>query len=250
MTGTIINVITVLVGSGLGTLLGARLPTRVRETVLNGLGMVTLVIGAQMAFTTGNMLIVLGSVLVGGILGEWWGIEAGLERVGGWLEERFGADEDAGGDAVQSGELDARQRFIRGYVTASLVFCVGPLTILGSIQDGLTGDYTLLAIKSMLDGFAALAFSASLGIGVSFSIVTILLYQGGLSLLAAQADAILTEPMITEMTAVGGVLIMGIAFSSLLQLKQIRVANYLPALVVAPAVVAALTALGLPVSPF
>lgn len=250
MTGTLINVVTVLVGSGLGTLLGARLPVKMRETVLNGLGLVTLVLGVQMAFETANILIVLGSVLVGGILGEWWGIEAGLNRIGGWLEARVGASSSEQGEKTEEGELDPRQRFIRGYVTASLVFCVGPLTVLGSIQDGLTGDYTLLAIKSMLDGFASLAFAASLGIGVTFSVVTILIYQGGLSLLAAQADSILTGPMITEMTAVGGVLIIGIAVGSLLELREVRVANYLPALVIAPGVVAALTALGWPISPF
>lgn len=252
MTGTLINVVTVLLGSSVGTLLGARLPSKIRETVLTGLGLVTLVIGMQMAFQTANMLILLGSLLVGGILGEWWDIEAGLDRFGGWLEARVTHMTGGRGEEVASGDdgLDPRQRFIQGYVTASLVFCVGPLTILGSIQDGLTGDYTLLAIKSMLDGFAALAFSASLGVGVAFSIVTILIYQGGLSLLAAQAEAYLTDPMITEMTAVGGVLIFAIGISSLLQLKKIRVANYLPALVIAPGVVAALTALGLPISPF
>jgi uncharacterized membrane protein YqgA involved in biofilm formation len=248
MTGTLINAVTVLIGSGLGTVLGGRLPARVRETVIHGLGLMTIVIGMEMAFSSANVLILLGSILVGGMLGEWWGIEAGLNRLGSWLEARVSA---ATKDAQSTQDaLDARQRFIQGYVTASLVFCVGPLTIVGSIQDGLTGDYTLLAIKSMLDGFAALAFSASLGIGVAFAVITILVYQGGLSLAAAQAEAFLTEPMITEMTAAGGVLIMGLGISSLLQLREIRVGNYLPALVIAPGVVAVLTALGLPVTPF
>jgi uncharacterized membrane protein YqgA involved in biofilm formation len=240
MTGTIINIITVLLGSALGVGIGHRFSEQARETVVRGLGLVTLVIGVQMGLETANVLIVLGSLVVGGLLGEWWNIEGGLERVGGWLEARFGGNgEDAEGS----------QRFIRGFVTASLVFCVGPLTILGSIQDGLTGDYRLLTIKSMLDGFAALAFSSSLGIGVAFSTLTILLYQGGLSLLASQAQAILTDAMVTEMTAAGGLLLIGLSVSALLELRPIRIANMLPALILAPLAVWVLTALELPVAP-
>jgi len=240
MTGTLINVVTVLVGSALGMTIGARLPEKIHETVVRGLGLVVLMLGMQMALGTANPLIPLGSIAVGGILGEWWDIEGGLHRLGGWLEARVsrgGADEAA------------TSRFIKGYVTTSLLFCVGPLTILGSIQDGLTGDYRLLAVKSMLDGFAALAFSASLGLGVAFSAITVLVIQGGISLLAAQASAVLTDPMIKEMTATGGVIMLGLAVSSLLEIKPIRVANFLPALILAPAIVAALTALGLPVAP-
>ena len=181
-----------------------------------------------------NPLITLASVLVGGLLGEWWRIDEALKRFGGWLEARFARSQNAEGTA----------RFIKGFVSASLIFCVGPMTILGSIQDGLTGDYQLLAIKSVLDGFAALAFSASLGVGVVFSVLIILLYQGGLSLLAAQAQSILTTPMINEMTAAGGLLIMGIGVGALLELKPIRVTNYLPALVIAPLIVAVLHARG------
>src|SRR4030066_334036 len=131
-------------------------------------------------------------------------------------------------------------RFIRGFLTASLVFCVGPMTILGSIQDGLTGDYSLLAIKSVLDGFAALAFASTLGLGVLFSTLVILIYQGGISLLAAQAQALVSPAMMAEMTAVGGVLLLGISVSNLLELKPIRVGNFLPALIIAPITVARL----------
>jgi hypothetical protein len=240
MIGTIVNVVTVLAGSALGVLMGGRLSEKVRETVLRGLGLVTLVIGLQMALETANILIVLGSVLVGGLLGEWWGIEDGLNRLGGWLEARFNRN---------NADAEGANRFIRGFVTASLLFCVGPMAILGSIQDGLNGDYRLLAIKAMLDGFASLAFASSLGIGVAFSALVVLIYQGGISLLAAQAQALLTGPMIGEMTATGGVLIMALAISTLLQVKPIRVGNFLPALVLAPLIVWALTALGLPVTP-
>jgi len=240
MTGTIINIITVLAGSALGVLLGSRLRAEMSETVLRGLGLVTFAIGLSMTLATANVLIVLGAVLVGGILGEWGRIEDQLNNVGAWLEERF----NRGRKDTEDGN-----RFIRGFVTASLLFCVGPMTILGSIQDGLSGDYRLLAIKSMLDGFAALAFSSTLGIGVAFSALVILVFQGGLSLLAAQAQAFLTEAMIAEMTATGGILIMGLAISTLLEIKPIRVGNFLPALLIAPLVVWALNLLGLPLSP-
>jgi hypothetical protein len=209
-----------------------------RETVMHGLGLVTLVVGLQLTTQTQNVLIVMGSVLVGSILGEWWRIDMGLERLSEWLKGRVSRRISSRGMA----------HFSEGFITASLVFCVGPMTILGSIQDGLVGDYTLLAIKSMLDGFAALAFAASLGLGVLFSALTILIYQGGLSLFAGVFQNVLTQPMIAEMSATGGVLMLAIGLM-LLDLKRIRVANMLPALLIAPLVVAALHALGIPLSP-
>jgi uncharacterized membrane protein YqgA involved in biofilm formation len=239
MTGTFINIATVLIGTILGLLLGGRLNEKVKQTVMIGLGLVTIVNGIHMTLDTSNILIMLGSVLVGGILGEWWRIEDGLNWLGGKLADRF--DKKEGGDGGS--------RFIRGFVTSSLIFCVGPMTIIGSIQDGLVGDYRLLAIKSMLDGFAALLFASSLGIGVGFSTLVILIVQGGLSLLAGQAAAFLTAPMIAEMTAAGGVLIMAIGVGPLLELKPIRVGNLLPALLLAPLIVWILTLLGIPLAP-
>ncbi|MGF1504671.1 MAG: DUF554 domain-containing protein [Anaerolineae bacterium] len=239
MTGTFINVGTVLLGSLLGITLGSRLSESMRETVLRGLGLVTLIIGVDMALPAANILIPLASLLDGGILGEMLDIEGALNRLGGWLEERFTQGEDEAGS----------NRFIQGFVTASLLFCVGPLTIIGSIQDGLSGDATILTVKAMLDGFASLAFASTLGIGVAFSALTVLVVQGGISLLAGVASAILTEPMITELSATGGMLIVGLSVSSLLQITPIRVGNFLPALLIAPLIVAALTALGLPVAP-
>ena len=232
MTGTLLNVITVLVGGLLGTTLGNRLPERVRETVLHGLGLVTLAIGLQLTLQTKNILIVMGSILVGGILGEWWRLEDRLQGLGAWLEARV----------QRSGERKTAA-FVQGFVTASLVFCVGPMAVLGALQDGLTGDYRLLAIKSLLDGFAALAFSSSLGIGVVFSVLTVATYQGAISLLAGQVQQALSPAMIAEMTATGGVLIMAIGLL-LLEIKRIRVANFLPAILIAPVVVAVLERLG------
>ncbi len=231
MTGTFINIVTVLLGGFLGLLFGGRVPERIKQTITAGLGLFTAVIGIKMFFETQNAIIVLGSLLVGGLLGEWWKIEAGLESVGKWLEQRVYRKQETGPASRRS--LD----FVRGFLTASLLFCVGPMTILGSIQDGLTGNYELLAIKSVLDGFAALAFASTLGAGVLFSTLVILVYQGGISLLAAHLNSILTETMIAEMTAAGGVLLVGIAISSLLELKKIRVGNFLPALALAPIIV-------------
>jgi uncharacterized membrane protein YqgA involved in biofilm formation len=234
LIGTILNIITVLIGGGLGVLLGQRLPERMRETVLHGLGLVTLVVGVHLTLETNNILIVLGSVLVGAMLGEWWRIDVGLDRLGDWLRARV----------ARRASARSLAHFTEGFVTASLVFCVGPMTILGSIQDGLTGDYSLLAIKSVLDGFAALAFASSLGIGVPFSALTILVYQGGLTLAAGLAQNALSEAMIAEMTATGGVMILAIGLL-LLDVRRIRVANLLPALLIAPLIVAALAWLGI-----
>lgn len=234
MTGTLLNVLTVIIGGVLGARLGARLPEKMRETVMHGLGLMTLVIGMQMAIGTRNILIVLASILFGGIVGEILGVQARLDALGRYLEERFARGERAG-------------TFTRGFVTASLVFCVGPMTILGSIQDGLIGDYTLLAIKSMLDGFAGLAFASTLGIGVAFSALTVFVVQGGISVAAmlfgsALGSVARTTPWVIEMTATGGVLIMGIGLI-LLDLKQVRVGNLLPAIFIAPLIVVTLAAL-------
>lgn len=237
MIGTLINAGAVLIGTTAGTLLGSRLPQRIRETVMHALGLITLLVGVSQGLeafrpplselTRGAVLIVLGSVVVGGVIGELLGIERGLDRLGEALKARFGR---------------GQARFTEGFVVASLVFCVGPLTIVGSIQDGLTGDYQLLAIKSMLDGFAALAFASALGWGVGFSVLVILVYQGGLSLSASAVAGVFSDAMIAAMSAVGGVLILGISLR-LLDLRQVRVANLLPAVVLAPAVVAAVEAL-------
>ena len=227
MTGTLLNIATVLIGGMIGLVFGARIPERFKSTVIAGMGLFTFAMGVQMFLKTDNPLIVLGALLIGALLGEWWKIEDGLRNLGAVLEKRFARDDSAEGSA----------RFVRGFLTASLLFCVGPMTILGSIQDGLTGNYELLAVKSVLDGFAALAFASTLGIGVLFSSVIILVYQGGISLLAGELSAIVTDPMMAEMTAAGGVILMGLALSSLLEIKKIRVGNFIPALAVAPLIV-------------
>lgn len=235
MIGTFLNIATVLAGGALGLIFGARVPERLKATVISGMGLFTAALGIQMFLKTENPLIVLGALLVGALLGEWWKIEDGLQGLGRTLETRFSNAE---------GQEGASSRFVRGFLTASLLFCVGPLTILGSIQDGLTGDYKLLAVKSVLDGFASLAFSSTLGAGVLFSSLVILVYQGGISLLAAQLNTIVTPSMMNEMTAAGGVILIGLAVSSLLEIKRIRVGNFLPALAIAPLIVWILSRFG------
>jgi len=227
VTGTWINVATVLCGGLLGRFLGNRFPDKMRQTVVAGLGLVTVVIGLQLALQTTDVLILLGSLLAGGIIGELLDLDGRINRAAQRVEDRF----TRGGEG--SGAL------ARAWVTTSLLFCVGPLTFTGAIQDGLTGDYHLLATKAMLDGFAALAFGSALGLGVLASAGTVLVYQGGLSLAAGAAKAALSTAMIGEMSAAGGVLVLAIGLG-LLELKAIRVANFLPALVIAPAVVAVL----------
>jgi uncharacterized membrane protein YqgA involved in biofilm formation len=239
MIGTLINVAAILVGGSLGLLFGGRLPERIRTAIIAGMGLFTAVTGIKMFLETQNSLFVLGGLVIGALLGEWWKIEDGLQHLGEIIERRFNRPDRSipSGDSAPSRDFGPSGDFIRGFMTASLLFCIGPMAILGSIQAGLTGDYSLLIIKSVLDGFAAMAFASTLGVGVLFSAAMILLYQGAITLLAAQLNAIVTKPMMAELTATGGVLLLGIAISSLLEIKKIRVGNLLPALVIAPLIV-------------
>lgn len=227
ISGTLLNVLTVLVGGTVGLLVGGRLPERFQSIIFNGLGLATMIIGVQNALKTGNILVLLGSILVGGLLGEAMLLDKHLDDLGSYLQKRL-----AGGTGKGAAT------FSEAFVTSSLVFCVGPLTILGSIQNGINGDISFLALKSMLDGFAAFAFAASLGWGVLVSAVTVLVYQGALSLIAWGLMSGVPHddnPYIIEMTAAGGLIILGVGFR-LLNIKELKLANYLPALAVAPAI--------------
>lgn len=233
MTGTVLNIITVLIGGTIGTLLGNRMSARVQETVMHGLGLMVLVIGVVMASGTANLLVPLFSIVVGGVLGELMRISDGLDWLGDQAEARWGTRLGQGRVAGWS--------VTRAFVTSSLIFCVGPMTILGSIQDGLLGDYDLLAVKSALDGFAAIPFAASLGPGVLLSAGTVAVVQGGLSAAAMAiggglGDVSRQTPWVVELTATGGVVILGIGLS-LLEVKRIRVANLLPSIAIAPLIV-------------
>lgn len=224
LSGTLLNAATVLAGGLLGTLLGDRLPVRVRENVVRGVGLFTLAMGTKFALETSNLLYLLGSILIGGILGVAIGIDDRLVALGDALQRRFHREGRA------STVSDA-------FVTTSIVFCVGPLTFLGSIQNGLTGDAGLLTIKSVLDGFTAIALAATLGWGVLLTVIVILLYQGGLALGASALSGVLTAAQLVEMSAVGGLLILGVGLK-LLSIRDVKVADYLPAILVAPILVA------------
>lgn len=226
MTGTLINVGTVLLGTLVGTLLGSRLPQRLQDRVLAGLGLVTLVIGVELALTwrDTNTLFVLGGVLLGGLAGEGLRIEDRLERLGDRLQ------------ALTSRGDDRSSTVSEAFFTATLLFCVGPLTVVGAIQDGLTGDYEALATKAVLDGFASVAIAASLGPGVAFAALSVLVVQGGISLGAGLFEDILAQgsEALAALSSAGGVLIIAIALK-LLGITDVKVGNFLPALVIAPA---------------
>ena len=235
MTGTFINVAAILIGGIIGLIFGSRIPERYKSTVIAGMGLFTMAMGLQMFLKSNNQLIVLGALLIGALLGEWIGIEDGLQTLGETLEKRFSRNANPIDQTLDKSASNSR--FVRGFMVTSLLFCIGPMAILGSLQDGMTGDYKLLAVKSTLDGFGAIAFASTLGVGVLFSSFMVLIYQGGISLLAGQLSAIVTDPMMAEMTATGGVILMGVALSSLLEIKKIRLGNFLPALAVAPLIV-------------
>jgi uncharacterized protein len=228
--GTLINACAVLIGGTLGALVGDRLPSRIHEALFGVLGLFTVLIGLLDAITTKNALIVLGSLLIGVLLGEAANIERGLQRAGDWAQRRLAKPGSTLSEA---------------FVMASLIFCVGPLSILGSLDNGLSGDTTKLVIKATLDGFTALAIGATLGWGVLLSIAVILIYQGGISLLAHSiAPALGANPdAIIELTATGGLILVAIGLK-LLKLRDLRVANWLPALVVAPLLVAGVALVG------
>ncbi len=232
MTGTLINVAAILAGTLIGVLLGARLPEGLQRRVLAGLGLVTLVIGVDLALAWRDTspLYVLGGILLGGLAGEALAIEGRLERLGDTIQRRVEASRGS------SSPVSA------AFFNASLLFCVGPLAVVGAIQDGLTGDYEALATKSLLDGFASIALSAALGWGVALAAVTVLIYQGALSLGATLVEDILQDEALAALTSAGGVLIIGISLK-LLEVADVKVGNFLPALVFAPALVGIVSAI-------
>lgn len=223
MKGTLVNTVTILVGSGIGLMLKKGIPDKYQETIMQGVALTVGLIGLQMAFKTQNVLIVIISMVIGAIIGEKIDIDKYLKVMGDWLTDRLGSQY---GDAG------------KGFVTASLVFCIGAMGVVGALQDGLTGDASTLFAKATLDGITSIVFASSMGIGVVFSAVPILLYQGGLTILAMFFGNVLPASSVNEMTAVGGLLIVGICLL-MLEIKVIKIANLLPAVPVA-ALIAAL----------
>lgn len=243
--GTAVNVAAVLVGALLGRLLGNRLPVRTRDLVTDALGLVTLLIAATSAMAvldpalsdevgdSAPMLIVLGSLVLGGIVGSLLRLEVRVESVGGWLQRRL---------AGETGSVE-RHRFIEGFVASSLLFCTGPLTILGSLNDGLGNGADQLFLKATLDGFAAIAFAASFGWGVAASAITVVVVQGGLTLVGVLLGDVLPDAQLAAVTATGGLLLVGVALR-LLRIREIPVADLLPALAIAPTLVLLVATLG------
>lgn len=216
MKGTIANTVAVVLGTSLGLLLQKGIPERFKTTIMQGLSLAIFLIGVQMALKTGNILIVIGSLVIGGLIGEALKLDRMLEKMGQWFEKRL---------STSTGSIS------EGFVTSSLVYCVGSMAVVGAIQDGLTGNAEVLYAKSMLDGIASVIFSSTLGFGVMLSAVSVFIYQGTITLLAGYAGTLMTPAAIAEMTATGGLLIVAIA-ANMLEVVAIKVVNLLPAVFV------------------
>lgn len=217
LLGTLVNVATVIAGSAVGLLFKAKLPPRLGAIAFQGIGLFTLFLGFTMAAKTKNLLVLIFAIVLGAITGELADIERHLTRFGDWLKQRL----RLGGE-----------RFAEGMVAAFLLFCMGSMTVLGAIEEGLGGRPNLLVAKSVLDGFASIALAATLGVGVAFSVIPLLVYQGGLTLLAATLGGALSQTVVNEMSAAGGLLLVGLGIN-ILEIKKLRVLNMLPALVYA-----------------
>ena len=216
MTGTLINVGTVLLGSSIGLLIRSRLPERYIQVIFQVFGLFTLFLGVKMALETQNIMVMIFSLLIGTLLGEWWNIEKGMSKFAEFIKKK-----------VKSGS----DNFAEGFITAFLIFCMGSLTILGAIEEGLGGKPNLLLTKSLMDGFSSMALASALGAGVLFSVIPLFIFQGGLTLGASSISELLTDPIIAELSAVGGILLIGLGFT-LLEVKKVRVMNMLPALII------------------
>ncbi|MFP4657439.1 MAG: DUF554 domain-containing protein [Desulfonatronovibrionaceae bacterium] len=213
--GTLINALAVIAGSGVGLCLGARIPDRVHKTVIHGIGLATLLIGMQMALEVRDILLLVFSVLVGALAGEALDLEKHLNRLVNILKKRIGSK---------------NKNFSQGLITAFLIYCIGSLTILGALDEGLRNDPTLLLTKSVLDGFTSIALASTYGLGVMFSAVPLLIYQGTITILAGYFQAVFTPVLIAQLTGVGGILVLGLGLT-LLEIREIKITNLLPALV-------------------
>lgn len=216
MIGTLINVIAIIAGSTIGLLFNTKLPDRFIKIVFQALGLFTLFLGFYLAFKTSHLLILIGSLVIGSLLGEWMKIEEWFDGISHKLQRKI---------------KNENKNFTTGFTTAFLLFCVGSMTILGALEEGLGGKPNLLLVKSLMDGTSSIALASAFGIGVMFSVIPLLIYQGSLTLLAALVDQHLTEIMINEITAVGGIILIGLGLK-ILEIKNIKTLNMIPALVV------------------
>ncbi len=217
MNGTIVNTISVIIGSSLGLLLHKNFPEKISKIAFQGIGLFTIMLGIKMALESKNLMVIIFSILLGGISGEFLKLEDRVESLSNKLKTKI---------------KSKNERFTEGFLTAFLLFCMGSMTVLGAFEEGLGKGTNLLLAKSVLDGFASIALSSSLGIGVLFSAIPLLIYQGGLTLLAGFLSEYLSNAVITEISSVGGLLLMGLGLN-ILEIKKIKVLNLLPALVFA-----------------
>ncbi|MBN1836351.1 MAG: DUF554 domain-containing protein [Spirochaetales bacterium] len=218
MIATVVNCATVIVGSLLGLLLHTKINESFKRVVYVGAGMISLILGIKMGLVTTRIVFMALALILGGILGEWWNVDGGILRLGELLKKRF-AKRETGKD------------FAGGFLNASVLFCVGAMTLVGAFKAGAEGNYDLIFTKSVMDGFMAIMLTAAMGIGVAFSAITILVYQGGITLLAGVLKPLVSELLLGELTAVGGVLVIMIGLN-LLGLTKLKTANYVPALLV------------------
>lgn len=216
MTGTLINSAAIIIGSLIGIALNTKLPERFIKIVFQSIGLFTLFIGVYMAINTTNLFLMVISIVSGSIIGEWINIDKYINKIGDKLKTKF---------------KSKNARFSEGFVTAFLLYCMGSVTILGAIEEGLGGEPNLLLAKSVLDGVSSIALAAALGYGVMFSVIPLLIYQGGLTLLAANFGNYFAENIITELTAVGGLMLIGLGLN-ILEIKQLKILNMIPALIV------------------
>ncbi len=230
MLGTLINVGAVIAGSLVGLFFHARLPKRLAAVAFQGIGLFTLFIGFTMAARTKSLLVLVFSIVLGAVTGELLDIDRLLNRFGEWLRRKLEKKREPGAAIGES--TSDRGRFAEGLVTAFLLFCMGSMTVLGAIEEGLGGKPNLLAAKSVLDGFASVALAASLGIGVLFSVIPLFIYQGGLTVLAGSLHAVMSGGAVNEVSAAGGLILIGLGIT-ILEIRQLKVLNMLPALVFA-----------------
>jgi uncharacterized membrane protein YqgA involved in biofilm formation len=218
MIATFVNCATVIVGSLIGLILHTRISESFKRVVYVGAGMISMILGIKMGLVTTRIVFMALALIAGGILGEWWNIEGGILRFGEFLKKRF-AQKESGKD------------FAGGFLNASVIFCVGAMTLVGAFKAGAEGNYDLILTKSVMDGFMAIMLTAAMGIGVAFSAITILVYQGGITLLAGVLQPLVNELLLGELTAIGGVLVIMIGLN-LLGLSKLKTANYIPALLI------------------
>lgn len=216
MLGPLINTVTVVVCALIGTFLHGGIPERFNDSIMKALGLTVLLLGLTGAFEVQHFVLLIFSMVFGTILGEWIDIDHNLDRLGQWIEKKAGKGEGT---------------IAKGFVTASLIFCVGSMAVVGALQSGLTGDHEMLIAKSVIDGFTSIILASTMGIGVAFSAAIILVYEGGIALGASYIKDLLSEEVIREISAVGGLLIAGLGLN-FLEIRRIKVANMLPALLI------------------